>query len=113
MSQSPSSYDEMFEADGTVRPAYAGYREWLHGQDAASLRRKGIEAEGSALRTSQVGRRSGASIGSHALARSRAVKSQAVNTKERIETDPRSMASLMKVSPSRASEAPAMVSAGM
>ena len=45
MSQSPSSYDEMFEADGTVRPAYAGYREWLHGQDAASLRRKGIEAE--------------------------------------------------------------------
>ncbi len=45
MSQPPSSYDEMFEADGTVRPAYAGYREWLHGQDAASLRRKGIEAE--------------------------------------------------------------------
>ena len=51
MSQSPSSYDEMFEADGTVRPAYAGYREWLHGQDAASLRRKGIEAESFFRRT--------------------------------------------------------------
>lgn len=51
MSQSPSSYDEMFEADGTVRPAYTGYREWLHGQDAASLRRKGIEAENFFRRT--------------------------------------------------------------
>ena len=51
MSQSPSSYDEMFEADGTVRPAYAGYREWLHGQDAASLRRKGLEAESFFRRT--------------------------------------------------------------
>jgi len=51
MSQSPSSYDEMFEADGTVRPAYTGYREWLHGQDAASLRRKGIEAESFFRRT--------------------------------------------------------------
>ncbi|MFN3516241.1 MAG: circularly permuted type 2 ATP-grasp protein [Novosphingobium sp.] len=51
MSQSPSSYDEMFEADGTVRPAYAGYREWLYGQDAASLRRKGIEAESFFRRT--------------------------------------------------------------
>jgi len=51
MSQSPSSYDEMFEADGSVRPAYAGYREWLHGQDAASLRRKGIEAESFFRRT--------------------------------------------------------------
>lgn len=45
MTHSPSSFDEMFDADGGVRAAYAGYREWLYGQDAASLRRKGLEAE--------------------------------------------------------------------
>ncbi len=46
MSHKPPCFDEMFDADGGVRPAYAGYREWLHGQDAPALRRKGIEAEG-------------------------------------------------------------------
>ena len=51
MSHKPPCFDEMFDADGAVRPAYAGYREWLHGQDAASLRRKGIEAEGFFRRT--------------------------------------------------------------
>ena len=51
MNHSPSSFDEMFAEDGSVRPAYAGYREWLHGQDAASLRRKGIEAESFFRRT--------------------------------------------------------------
>jgi len=51
MNHSPSSFDEMFAEDGSVRAAYAGYREWLHGQDAASLRRKGIEAESFFRRT--------------------------------------------------------------
>ena len=51
MSHKPPCFDEMFDADGAVRPAYAGYREWLHGQDAAALRRKGIEAEGFFRRT--------------------------------------------------------------
>jgi uncharacterized circularly permuted ATP-grasp superfamily protein len=45
MSHKPPCFDEMFDAEGVVRPAYAGYREWLHGQDAPALRRKGIEAE--------------------------------------------------------------------
>jgi len=45
MNHAPPCFDEMFAEDGSVRPAYVGYREWLHGQDAASLRRKGIEAE--------------------------------------------------------------------
>ena len=51
MNHPPSSFDEMFAADGTVRPAYAGYCEWLHGQDAATLRRKGAEAESFFRRT--------------------------------------------------------------
>lgn len=51
MNHPPSSFDEMFAPDGTVRPAYAGYREWLHGQDAATLRRKGAEAESFFRRT--------------------------------------------------------------
>jgi len=45
MTQSPSSFDEMLESDGSVRPAYAGYCEWYHAQDPSALRRKGIEAE--------------------------------------------------------------------
>ncbi|MFM5923899.1 MAG: circularly permuted type 2 ATP-grasp protein [Novosphingobium sp.] len=45
MKHSPSSYDEMLTADGSVRPAYAGYREWFKDQDPALLRRKGEEAE--------------------------------------------------------------------
>ncbi|HNJ47182.1 MAG TPA: circularly permuted type 2 ATP-grasp protein [Novosphingobium sp.] len=46
MTQAGSSFDEMFAPDGTVRPAYAGYREWYEAQDQALLRRKGAEAEG-------------------------------------------------------------------
>ena len=53
-SQGPSAgpcYDEMLEADGTVRPAYAGYREWLDAQAPGLLKRKGIEAEAFFRRT--------------------------------------------------------------
>ncbi len=46
MSHSPSSFDEMIAADGTVREAYQGYRDWYDGQDQGALRRKGKEAEG-------------------------------------------------------------------
>ena len=46
MTQAGSSFDEMFAPDGTVRPAYGGYREWYEAQDQALLRRKGAEAEG-------------------------------------------------------------------
>ena len=41
-----SNFDEMFEADGTARPAYRQYHEWFEEQDSASLRRKDKEAEG-------------------------------------------------------------------
>lgn len=51
MKHSPSSFDEMFAEDGSVRPAYVGYREWLHDQDAPSLRRKAKEAETTFRRT--------------------------------------------------------------
>ena len=36
----------MRTADGGVRPAYSGYRDWFDAQDPAWLRRKGQEAEG-------------------------------------------------------------------
>lgn len=42
---SPSSYDEMHDADGTVRAAYAGYCNWYEEQPPELLRRKGSEAE--------------------------------------------------------------------
>ena len=45
MTHSPSSFDEMLDASGAVRPAYRGYREWYDQQDPAALRRKGQEAE--------------------------------------------------------------------
>ena len=45
------SFDEMFAADGTVRPAYAGYREWLDAQPPGHLKRKGAEAEAFFRRT--------------------------------------------------------------
>ena len=48
---SPSSYDEMFAADGSVRPAYRGYSEWYDDQPADLLRRKGTEAEAFFRRT--------------------------------------------------------------
>ena len=45
------SYDEMHDAEGGIRPAYAEYCRWLAQQDRAQLRRKGGEAEGSFRRT--------------------------------------------------------------
>ncbi len=45
MTSTPASFDEMLTADGTVRPAYSGYREWFDAQDRSALRRKGQEAE--------------------------------------------------------------------
>jgi uncharacterized circularly permuted ATP-grasp superfamily protein len=38
-------YDEMLNDDGTVRSAYAGFRQWYDGQDLAWLRRQDAEAE--------------------------------------------------------------------
>lgn len=48
---SPSSYDEMLNADGSVRPAYAGYCQWYDQQPPDLLRRKGSEAEAFFRRT--------------------------------------------------------------
>ncbi|MEO6091738.1 MAG: circularly permuted type 2 ATP-grasp protein [Novosphingobium sp.] len=39
------TYDEMFEADGTVRPAYAGFRQWFEAQDRNWLKKQDHEAE--------------------------------------------------------------------
>ncbi len=39
------NFDEMFAADGTIRPAYRGYERWLAKQDKNWLRKKGKEAE--------------------------------------------------------------------
>jgi len=44
-------YDEMHDAEGGIRPAYAEYCRWLNQQDRAQLKRKGGEAEGSFRRT--------------------------------------------------------------
>jgi uncharacterized circularly permuted ATP-grasp superfamily protein len=41
----------MCQADGTVRPAYEGYRQWLDAQPPGLLKRKGIEAEAFFRRT--------------------------------------------------------------
>jgi uncharacterized circularly permuted ATP-grasp superfamily protein len=38
-------YDEMFDAQGGIRPAYAEYRRWFDRQDSAQMRRKSGEAE--------------------------------------------------------------------
>ncbi len=38
-------FDEMIDAEGQVRPAYAGFREWFDEQDASWLRRQTAEAE--------------------------------------------------------------------
>lgn len=40
------TFDEMRQADGSIRPAYREYHGWLEEQDAALLRRKNREAEG-------------------------------------------------------------------
>ncbi|PEQ12015.1 hypothetical protein B2G71_14660 [Novosphingobium sp. PC22D] len=44
-STSASKYDEMFNPDGTVRPAYADFRDWYDTQDPAWLKRQDAEAE--------------------------------------------------------------------
>lgn len=50
MSHKPPCFDEMFDADGAVRPAYAGYRTGCTGRMLRRWR-KGIEAEGFFRRT--------------------------------------------------------------
>ncbi len=40
-----SRYDEMLEGDGSVRSAYADFRQWFDGQDVEWLRRQDAEAE--------------------------------------------------------------------
>ncbi len=39
------NFDEMLNADGSVRPAYADFRNWYDAQDRAWLKRKDAEAE--------------------------------------------------------------------
>ncbi len=51
MNHKPPCFDEMLDADGTVRPAYDGYRQWYDAQDPALLRRKNQEAESFFRRT--------------------------------------------------------------
>lgn len=43
--QATASFDEMLTADGSVRPAYAGYREWYDEQDRGWLRQQSGQAE--------------------------------------------------------------------
>ncbi|MEO5597780.1 MAG: circularly permuted type 2 ATP-grasp protein, partial [Novosphingobium sp.] len=44
-------FDEMLDADGAVRPAYAGYCDWYDKQDRTWLRRQDTEAESFFRRT--------------------------------------------------------------
>ena len=46
-----SSYDEMLDDQGNVRPAYAGYHEWFAAQDARWLASRSKEAESFFRRT--------------------------------------------------------------
>ena len=39
------NFDEMRQADGSIRPAYRDYVTWLEEQDPALMRRKSREAE--------------------------------------------------------------------
>ncbi len=41
----PASFDEMHGPDGSIRPAYRGYQQWLAEQAPGWVRRKGFEAE--------------------------------------------------------------------
>lgn len=43
--KSPKAFDEMLEADGTVRMAYAQYAEWLDGTSKDFLTRKNAQAD--------------------------------------------------------------------
>jgi len=40
-----ATYDEMHQADGAVRPAYAGFQQWYEGQDRDWLKKQDAEAE--------------------------------------------------------------------
>ncbi|WP_428027442.1 circularly permuted type 2 ATP-grasp protein [Altererythrobacter sp.] len=51
MIESADQFDEMRNADGSVRSAYAGYCNWFDEQDEAQLRRKDKEADDSFRRT--------------------------------------------------------------
>ncbi|MEJ5977904.1 circularly permuted type 2 ATP-grasp protein [Novosphingobium sp. PS1R-30] len=44
-SGSRAQYDEMLDPDGSVRPAYAGFRNWYDAQDSGWLKRQDSEAE--------------------------------------------------------------------
>ncbi len=45
------NFDEMRQADGSIRPAYVDYCQWLDEQDPSQMRRKGREAENFFRRT--------------------------------------------------------------
>src|SRR5919107_1212377 len=51
MSGAAVPFDEMHDPAGGVRPAYAGYNEWLQQQQPEWLRRKNLETEGVFRRT--------------------------------------------------------------
>ncbi|MDD3800129.1 MAG: circularly permuted type 2 ATP-grasp protein, partial [Novosphingobium sp.] len=51
MSTTSPNFDEMFTADGGIRPAYSGYNEWLEAQDQHWMGTKGAEAEAFFRRT--------------------------------------------------------------
>ena len=51
MNLSSDNFDEMFAADGSIRPAYAGFCDWYDEQDPKWLRRKDAEADDSFRRT--------------------------------------------------------------
>lgn len=40
-----TNYDEMLNEDGSVRPAYADFRNWYDSQDKTWLKRQDAEAE--------------------------------------------------------------------
>ncbi len=40
-----TSYDEMFDGEGAVRAAYAGYHEWFDAQDKGWMKKQSAEAE--------------------------------------------------------------------
>jgi uncharacterized circularly permuted ATP-grasp superfamily protein len=46
-----TSFDEMREPDGSIRPGYVDYCAWLDAQDESWMRRKGFEAESFFRRT--------------------------------------------------------------
>ena len=45
LTQTHSPFDEMLAADGSVRPAYLGYRQWYDEQDVGWLRQQNDRAE--------------------------------------------------------------------